>query len=108
VKTLLGKLDSVRRTQERGSSVSRQSKGLSNKFIGQVEKIFKNLPKPLEWLLVFNHDLPLLMDFCEEVQEVSIQPQLREKCSIGRALLYVIRYLTRYHLDFDNSISNKL
>ncbi len=104
VKTLLRKLDSVRRTQERGSSVSRQSKGLSNKFIGQVEKIFKNLPKSMEWLSFLNNDLPLLIDFCEEVQEVSIQPQLSEKCSIGRSLLYVICYLTRYHLDFDNSI----
>ena len=73
VKTLLGKLDSVRRTQERGSSVSRQSKVLSHKFMGQVEKIFKNLPKPLEWRSFYNNDLPLLIDFCEEVQEVSIQ-----------------------------------
>jgi len=76
VKTLLGKLDSVRRTQERGSGVSRQSKGLSNKFIGQVEKIFKNLPKSMEWLSFLNNDLPLLIDFCEEVQEVSIQHRL--------------------------------
>jgi hypothetical protein len=73
VKTLLGKLDSLSRTQERGSSVSRESKMLSNKFIGQVEKIFKNLPKPMEWLSFLNNDLPLLIDFCEEVQEVSIQ-----------------------------------
>ena len=73
VKTLLGKLDSVRRTQERGSSVSRQSKVLSHKFMGQVEKIFKNLPKPLEWRSFYNNDLPLLIDFCEEVQEISIQ-----------------------------------
>ncbi len=42
VKTLLGKLDSVRASKERGSSVSRQSKSLSHKFMGQVEKIFKN------------------------------------------------------------------
>jgi len=41
--------------------------------MGSVEKIFKNLPKPLEWLSFFNNDLPLLVDFCEEVQEVSIQ-----------------------------------
>jgi len=73
VKALLGKLDSVRRTQERGSSFSRQSKVLSHKFMGQVEKIFKNLPKPLEWRSFYNNGLPLLIDFCEEVQEVSIQ-----------------------------------
>ena len=41
--------------------------------MGSVEKISKNLPKPFEWRLFFNHDLPLLVDICEEVQEVSIQ-----------------------------------
>ena len=88
VKTLLGKLDSVRRTQERGSSVSRQSKGLSNKFVGQVERIFKNLPKPMEWLSFLNHDLPLLMDICKEVQDISIQHNLNKsqtRAQIGRA-----------------------
>jgi len=76
VKTLLGKLDSVRRSKELGYGVATQARLTSNKFIGSVEKIFKNLPKPLEWRSFFNHDLPLLMDFCEEVQEVSIQHQL--------------------------------
>jgi hypothetical protein len=38
-----------------------------------VEKIFKNLPKPLEWRFFFNHDLPILMDISKEVQKVSIQ-----------------------------------
>ena len=42
----------------------------------RVDQIFKNLPKPLEWLSFLNNDLPLLIDFCEEVQEVSIQHQL--------------------------------
>ncbi len=85
-----------------------QPKALFYKFVEHVEEIFKNLPKPLEWQSFYIHDLPLLMDFCEEVREVSIQPQLSEKCSIGRSLLYVIRYLTRYHLDFDNSIPARL
>ena len=78
VKTLLGKLDLVRRSQERGSSVSKQSKSLSHKFMGQVEKIFKNLPKPLEWRSFYNNDLLIVIDFCEEVQEVSIQHQLNK------------------------------
>ena len=104
VKTLLGKLDSVRRSEELGYEVASEAKLTSNKFIGSVQEIFKNLPKPVKWLSFYLNDLPLLMDFCEEVQEVSIQHQLSEKCSIGRSLLYVIRYLTRYHLDFDNSI----
>ena len=89
VKTLLGKLDSVRRTQERGSSVSRQSKSLSHKFMGQVEKIFKNLPKPLEWRSFYNNDLPILIDFCEEVQEASMQNRLNR--SQTRALEKLIK-----------------
>ena len=42
VKTLLGQLDSARRSQVRGSEVSGHSKALSHKFMGQVDKIFKN------------------------------------------------------------------
>ena len=72
VKTLLGKIDSVRRSKGLGYEVGTQARLTSHKFVGSVEKIFKNLPKPLEWRSFFNHDLPLLMDFCEEVQEVSI------------------------------------
>jgi len=46
--------------------------------MGSVEKILKNLPKPLEWRSFYNNDLPLLMDFCEEVQEVSAQLSLTQ------------------------------
>ena len=60
VKTLLGKLDSVRSSQERGSEVSSPSKALFHKFVGSVEQIFKNLPKSLEWRSFYTHDLPLL------------------------------------------------
>ena len=49
VKALLGQLDSIRRSQSRGSEISSSSKALSGKFAVQVEKIFKNLPKSLEW-----------------------------------------------------------
>jgi len=76
VKTLLGKLDAVRTSKARNSEISREAKLLFYKFVEQVEKIFKNLPKPLEWLSFYLHDLPLLIDFCEEVQEVSIQHRL--------------------------------
>jgi hypothetical protein len=65
VKTLLGKLDSVRRSKELGYEVATQARLTSHKFMGSVEKIFKNLPKPLEWRSFYNNDLPLLMDFCE-------------------------------------------
>jgi hypothetical protein len=49
VKTLLAKLDTARRTKELGYEVGTQARLTSHKFMGSVEKIFKNLPKPLEW-----------------------------------------------------------
>jgi len=61
-----------------------QPKALFHKFMEQLENIFKNLPKPMEWLSFLNNALPVLIDFCQEVQEVSIQHQLSQKCSIGR------------------------
>lgn len=84
VKTLLGKIDSVRRSRERGFNPAKEAKQTSHKFVGRVEKIFKNLPNPLEWRSFFNHALPLLMDFCEEVREVSIRQRLNR--SQARAL----------------------
>jgi len=71
----LDQLHSITNTKERGSQVSKKAGLLFNKFIKQVEKNFKNLPNPLEWRSFFNNDLPLLMDICKEVQEVSIQHQ---------------------------------
>jgi hypothetical protein len=59
--------------KERGYKVSEEIRQTSNKFIGRVEKIFKNLPKSLEWRSFYNHDLPLVVDFCEEVQKASMQ-----------------------------------
>ncbi|MBT6337845.1 MAG: hypothetical protein HOJ48_00965 [Desulfobacula sp.] len=49
VNKLLSKIDSIRRSKERGSVVFMLERDLSHKFMGQVELILKNLPKPLEW-----------------------------------------------------------
>jgi len=76
VKTLLGKLKSMRRSKERGYNVSEELRHTSHKFMRRVEKILKNLPKQLEWLSFLNNDLPILMDISEEVQKVSIQKSL--------------------------------
>ena len=78
VETLLGQLDSMSRSKERGSSITDEIKYLSNKFVGQVKKIVKNLPKPMEWLSFLNHDLPLLLSTCREVQDTSIQHNLNK------------------------------
>ena len=47
LKILLSKLDVVRRNKSRKYEASTESKNLSNKFIGQIEMIFRNLPKLL-------------------------------------------------------------
>jgi len=73
VKILLGKLNSIMISKNRGSKISKKAELLFNKFVKQVDKIFKNLLKALEWRSFFNNDLPLLVDICKEVQEVSIQ-----------------------------------
>ncbi len=78
VKTLLGKLKSMRRSKERGYNASKELRHTSHKFVRRVEKIFKNLPNTLEWLSFLNHDLPLLIDFCEEVQKASTQHRLNK------------------------------
>jgi hypothetical protein len=66
----------------RGSKISKKAELLFNKFVKQVDKIFKNLPKSLEWQSFYIHDLPLLLDISKEVQEVSIQhrPWPRPAC----------------------------
>jgi hypothetical protein len=73
VKTLLGKLKAVRRSKERGYNPSKELKHTTNTYVRRVEKIFKNLSKPLEWLSFLHHDLPLVIDFCKDVQEASMQ-----------------------------------
>ena len=78
IKTLLRKLDSMRSSQTRGSEVSNRSKALFHKFVEQVEGIFKNLPKPLEWRTFYIHDLPILLSTCKEVQDTSIQHNLNK------------------------------
>jgi hypothetical protein len=60
-------------SQERGSYISGHSKTLSNKFVGQVKKIFTSSSKPLEWLLFLNNDLQILVDIDEVVRELAIQ-----------------------------------
>lgn len=45
LKTLLGKMDSVRRSRKREFNPLKGTKETSNKFIGRVEDIFNNLLK---------------------------------------------------------------
>ena len=64
VKILLSKLDVARRNENRKYDISSFFKHLSHKFMGQVKKIFKRLPKRLKWQSFYNNDLPLTTDIC--------------------------------------------
>jgi len=88
VKTLLVKLDTIRRSKKRRSTFTNQTRRLFNKFIGQVEKIFTSIPKQLDWLSFLNNDLPIVVDITEEVREVSNQNDGR--CFHIKLLLKII------------------
>ena len=78
VHKILSKLDSIRRSRERGSVVLETENDLSNKYVGQVESIFKNLPKPLKWQSFLLHDLVLLTDIPSKVQKASVKHSLNK------------------------------
>ena len=76
VRALLAKLHSTAISKNRGSQVSEEGELLFSKFTKQVQKIFDNLPKPLEWISFYTNDLNLLMQTDQKVREVSIQHKL--------------------------------
>jgi hypothetical protein len=49
---------------------------LSNKFVGQVEKAFSQLSRPVNWQSFFLHDLPLITEIDPDVQELAIESKL--------------------------------
>ena len=65
-------------SKERGYKVSEEIRQTSNTFIGRVEKTFKNPPKSLEWQSFYRHDLRILMDISQEVQNLAIQNDLTQ------------------------------
>ncbi|GAG25795.1 unnamed protein product, partial [marine sediment metagenome] len=90
VRVLLGKLKASRRGKERGYNPSRELIHTAHKFMRRVDQIFKNLPKPVEWLSFLNNDLPLLMDICKEVQDISIQHNLNRSQTRALAKLNAV------------------
>ena len=78
VNKLLSKLHSTKVSQDRGSMVSKEAEMLFNKFVKQVESIFKNLPKPLKWQSFLMHDLILLIDIPLKVQTASAKHGLNK------------------------------
>jgi hypothetical protein len=51
---------------------------LSNIYVGQIESIFKKLPKPLTWQSFLIHDLVLLTDIPYKVQKASVKYNLNK------------------------------
>jgi hypothetical protein len=78
VHKLLSKLDSIRVSKDSGSMVSKDSDDLFHKFMEQVESIFKNLPKQLEWRSFLNNDLIILTDIPLKVQKASVKCRLNK------------------------------
>ena len=76
VKAPLAKLNSTIIGNNRGSQVSKERELLLRKFAQQVVKVFKKLPKSLEWRSFYRHDLNLMVQAAQEVREVSIQHKL--------------------------------
>ena len=78
VHKLLSKLHSIRVSKDRGSLVSKEAEVLFNKFVKQVDSIFKNLPKPLKWQSFLMHDLTLLTDIPSKVQKAFVKYDLNK------------------------------
>jgi len=47
--------------------------------VGQVGKIFQNMPNPLEWHSFLNHNHSLLTDIYDEIKEISDKNQLNKE-----------------------------
>jgi len=44
----------------------------------QLEKIFKNLPKCLEWKSFYVNDFPLVREICKVIWKISLENQLNK------------------------------
>ena len=78
VKWLLGRLDAVRVSRDRGSEVSGAGERLFHKFMEQVAAIFDRLPRPVEWRSFYVNDLTLVTDLDEAVLEWAIEKKLNK------------------------------
>jgi hypothetical protein len=104
LKALLGKLDSARRSKDRGyentcplvpymAGGSDQATMTSHKFMGRVEQMFRNLPNPLEWRSFYNNGLPLLIDFWGSFRDGEASGKLQ-----GRTLVYKLTGYLNYDI----------
>ena len=71
---------------------------LFNKFVKQVEKIFKKIPKRLEWQSFYTHDMSLILEICDDIRHISLKNQLNKSqiqslSDVKRVLLIFIKIL---------------
>jgi hypothetical protein len=78
VNTLLGKLNSVVNNQNKQSTIFESRLQQVHKFMNPIKKIFKNLPKRLEWKCFYVNDLPIIMEICEDIRQISLENQLNK------------------------------
>ena len=107
VHKLLSKLHSIRASKDRGSQVSKEAEVLLNKFVQQVESIFKNLPKPLKWQSFLMHDLTLLTDIPSKVQKASVKHDLNKAQTKALAKLEQVSDKAFYDVTQKGSIPVK-
>ena len=62
--------------KERGYNPSEELINTTNTYVRRVEKIFKNLANPIEWLSFLHHGVPLLASG-KEKESVSIHMILK-------------------------------
>ncbi|MEE8399005.1 MAG: ParB/RepB/Spo0J family partition protein [Desulfobacterales bacterium] len=101
VKTLLSRLDAVRRSEQRGNRVADTAKLTSHRFVGHVEKLFKNLPKSLEWRSFYTHDLNLLVQAPQSVRDASVDHEL------NRSQTWALEKLNRVSEERFEALVNK-
>lgn len=104
VAKLLGKLDSVRRSEERKSEVKKVAKDLSHKFMGQLESVFSTLPRPVEWRAFYNNDLPLVTKIDPTVRQWAIANNLNK--SQTKALDKLKREAPKTFEDLSNNVGD--
>ncbi|MBF0453118.1 MAG: ParB/RepB/Spo0J family partition protein, partial [Candidatus Magnetomorum sp.] len=100
VNTLLGKLNSVVNNQNKNATISDHRMQQVHKFMNPVQQIFKNLPKRLEWKNFYINDLPLILEICEDIRQISLENQLNK--SQVRAITEVKKTSTKAFQDIVN------
>ena len=83
VNTLLGKLNSVVNNLNKQSTISESRLQQVHKFMNLVKKIFKSLPKRLEWKRFYVNTLPIIMEICEDILQISYENQLNKSQAIA-------------------------